>query len=140
MDPAVVGAGVRQRLEDLRAVIERQSAFVFGPGDGPPGSDVAGRPVARDFVLRTLGAASDSLNYGLLSHLEATDAGFADVCRHLDLGGVAAWERINDLVQAGLLARAPDRDQIGLTATGRELVHFVEAAAEAAEAGAEVER
>lgn len=137
MDSTVVGAGVRRRLADVSAVIERQSAFVFSPeGDSETIRSVR-RPAARDFVLRTLGAAADTLNYQLLTELHTADARFVELCERFRLAETAAWERVNDLVQAGLVARDSDYDRIGLTATGIELVLFVEAAAATAEADQE---
>ncbi|MDH3192841.1 MAG: hypothetical protein OEM40_00845 [Acidimicrobiia bacterium] len=137
MDPAVFGAGLRRKLDDVRLVIERQRAFVPGFADdvSPNGAEVGSE--ATDFVLRMLKAASDSLNYRLLAYLETTDAGFADVCQHLGIGELTAWERVNDLVQAGLVARAPDRDLVGLTAAGLEMVRFVGATVASAEIGHE---
>lgn len=137
MDPVIVGAGVRRRLADVSAVIERQAAFVFNPEGGPESSRPVQRPAARDFVLRTLGAAADTLNYQLLTELHTGDAGLVELCERFCLAETAAWERVNDLVQAGLVARDSDHGRIGLTATGIELVRFVEAAAEAAEADQE---
>lgn len=136
-DAAVIGAGVRARISDVNAAIERQSAFVFAMDEVEPGSRPPDRRSARDFVLRTLGALADGVNYRLLLDLRPDDVSFAQLREQLGLGDSAAWERVNDLVQAGLVARALDRDVIGLTATGLELVGFVEAAASAAQPGFE---
>ncbi len=131
VDTRTVGAGLGARLRDINAAIERQAAFVFGPEDRPIGAP-GESGTARDMVLRALGTLADPLNYKLMLRLSAGDTTLPDLCDHLDLGYTAVWERVHDLIQAGLVGRSLDQDLAGLNAAGIELVGFVEAAAEQA--------
>ncbi|MFV2040122.1 MAG: winged helix-turn-helix domain-containing protein, partial [Acidimicrobiales bacterium] len=128
IDTQTVGAGFGARLRDVNAAIERQAAFVFGPEDRPV-AEADDNGTARDLVLRALGVLADPLNYQLLLHLSKDDAVLPELCEHLGLGYPAVWERIQDLIQAGLVGRSLDQDLAGLSATGSELVKFVEATA-----------
>lgn len=130
-DTAAIGAGLGARLRDVNAAIERQAAFVYGPEDRPT-ADLDDNGTARDLVLRALGSMADPLNYKLMLRLRAQDTNLPDLCEHLDLGYPAVWERVHDLLQAGLVGRSLDQDLAGLSAAGIELVGFVETVAEQA--------
>jgi DNA-binding IclR family transcriptional regulator len=67
----------------------------------------------------------------LLRLLEA-DTDLDALATLLGLPRLAVWERVNDLVQAGLVARSLEADQAGLTAAGEALVELVESIARAA--------
>ena len=137
VDTGIVGSGLGSRLVDVLVAMERHEAFVFGGDDRPAPASSDGGVVARDFVLRSLSTMADSVNYGLMLQLAEGDAPLGDLCDHVGLGRAAVWERVNDLVQAGLVGRELERDLVGLSGSGQELVKFVEAVMSAAQARAE---
>lgn len=137
VDLDIVGSGLGSRLVDVMAAMERQESFVFSTDDPPSRPSIDDRPVARDFVLRALAAVSDSVNYRLLVVLAEGDLPMGDLCDHVGLGRPAVWERVNDLVQVGLVGRQFERDLVGLSGPGQELVKFVEAVTSAAQQHAE---
>lgn len=114
----------RDRLETARAFVgwlERQRA------EGNLATD------AREMLLRALRVASEPLNYQILSHLdplESTDLG--ELMEITGLGRVAASERVNDMVQTGLVVRELVDDQIRGTELARGLTLLIEATAQAA--------
>jgi DNA-binding HxlR family transcriptional regulator len=129
----VLGKAVGSRIVDVRTAIDRQATFVVGLNDPPPDLDVDTESVAREFVLRALRISADAVNYRIMSTLMVEDLAFRDLCSRLDVGHAAVWERVNDLIQAGLVARALEHDRTGLTPAGQGLVEFIESAADAAE-------
>lgn len=135
-DPSLLGKGLGSRLRELEAAMARYGAYAFAPEQpAPPPALAAGQEVdaARELVLRALRVAGDPGGYVVLRRLAEGDASLSELA---DLAGVprlVAWERVNDLVQAGLVARSLEGDRAGLTAAGQVLVELVEeAAAEAA--------
>ncbi len=132
VDAEVVGSGLGTRLRDVRAAIERQSAFVFGGSEEPTALGDSDTAVARDFVLRSLATLADPVNYRLMLEVEHCDKSIAELRSDLDVDHVVVWERTNDLVQVGLMGRDLERDVAGLTPAGQQLVEFVEALAGAA--------
>jgi len=137
VDTDIVGSGLGSRLVDVLVAMERHEAFVFGGENRPSAATHDGGVVARDFVLRALRTMADSVNYRLMLRLAEADAPLGDLCDHVGLGRAAVWERVNDLVQAGLVGRELERDLVGLSGSGQELVKFVEAATSAAQARAD---
>ena len=128
----VIGAGLGARLRQVHAALERQDAFVFTsrfppPPPAPPAGDE--REAARALVLRALRAAADPRGWQVMERLASGDASTGDLAAATRCPRVVAWEQVNDLVQAGLVARAPDRDVVGLTAAGRGLAAMIEALA-----------
>ncbi len=134
IDAAVRGVGVGARLVDVEAALTRHESFVVTED----GRDMAendgedGLAVAHDLVLRTLRIAADPLNHRLLARLAQADAPLAALGRLLGMPRAATWERVNDLVQSGLVGRSIERDLIGLTPAGQEMVEFVSTATSSA--------
>lgn len=137
VDTEIVGSGLGSRLVDVLVAMERHEAFVFGGDNRPATLSNDGGVVARDFVLRALSTMADSVNYRLMLHLAEADAPLGDLCDHVGLGRAAVWERVNDLVQVGLVGRELERDLVGLSGSGQELVKFVEAVTGAAQTRAD---
>ncbi|MEX2268233.1 MAG: hypothetical protein WEA75_06075 [Acidimicrobiia bacterium] len=134
-DASLVGKALGARLEELEATIERLRAFAFEP------DAAAARPAvvegesldnARELVLRAFRMMSDPLHYRTLLHLREGDADLGTLAALLTVPRLAVWERVNDLVQAGLVARSLEADQAGLTTAGQALVELVEAIARGA--------
>jgi hypothetical protein len=136
-DTDTVGSGLGSRLVDVLVAMERHEAFVFGGDNRPATASSDGGVVARDFVLRALSTMADSVNYRIMLRLAEADAPLGDLCGHVGLGRAAVWERVNDLVQAGLVGRELERDLVGLSGPGQELLKFVEAVTSAAQARAD---
>jgi hypothetical protein len=134
-DPSLLGKALASRLRDLEAALERYRAYVFvpdepavpaalGPGEAPA--------AARELVLRALRLAGDPGAYAWLARLSQGDASLSELARLAAVPRLVAWERVNDLVQAGLVARSMEGDEVGLAAAGQFFVELVEEAAAAA--------
>lgn len=134
-DPSLLGKALAARLRDLEATVERYGAYAFAPGQpAPPPALEPGEagPAARELVLRALRVVGDPSAYSVLRRLAEGDAPLSELAELLGVPRLVAWERVNDLVQAGLAARALEGDRAGLTPAGQALVELVEEAAEAA--------
>ncbi|MGE5288576.1 MAG: hypothetical protein ACM3ML_15535 [Micromonosporaceae bacterium] len=138
LDVEATGKELGNRLRGVIAALERLDRFAIAPGrEGPaePGLPSGReREAARIFVLRALRQATDPVGWRVLQLLRDTQRSSADLAGALGCPRVAAWEAVNDLVQAGLAARAADADQAGLTAAGAGLLSFIEELAAAAAA------
>ncbi|MCJ7437890.1 MAG: hypothetical protein MUP97_09035 [Acidimicrobiia bacterium] len=136
-DATLVGKALGARLDEIEATIERLRTFAFEPDTAV--SAVMGEgevlDTARELVLRALRVMSDPLDYRLLLRLLDGDSDLEVLGNLLALPHAAIWERVNDLVQAGLVGRSLEADQAGLTAAGQALVELVEAIARAAGEG-----
>lgn len=146
VDLAAIGRGLGSRLRDLDAALVRYDGFVIGPagsgraGGAETGPDAASSPdqpedrlaAARWLVLAALRAAADPAGWELLARLREADTSTGQLAKELDRPRVVVWEQVNGLVQAGLVARAPDLDVVGLTAAGMGVVDLVEQLATAA--------
>lgn len=139
-DARLAGKALGERLAGVEAAMERLGSFVFSEGqDTKPGSGdqtlvpAQRMETARELVLRALAAVGDTLNFRILRRLAAADAPLAELAALVGVTRVAAWERVGDLVQVGLVARAVDEERVGLTPAGEGLVRLVEELAVAAE-------
>lgn len=134
-DPAQVGRGLGLRLRDLAAALERYDGFAFRPATEEPAGGAGDADVDRAataLVLRALRVTSDPDGWRILSRLAGGDATTAEVAAMLSCPRMVAWEQVNDLLQAGLVARDLDGDRLGLTEAGRGVVDLVRGLAEAA--------
>jgi hypothetical protein len=85
-------------------------------------------------LLRALRVASEPLNYEILSHLDPLESiELEELMEITALGRVAASERVNDMVQTGLVVRELVDDQIRGTELAQGIVQLIEGMA--AEAG-----
>lgn len=138
LDTEAAGAALGNRLRGVAAALERLDRFAIEPGreqpaePGLPGGRE--REAAQIFVLRALRAATDPACWQVLQLLRDARRSSAFLAAALGCPRVAAWELVNDLVQAGLAARAADADQAELTAAGGGLLSLVEELAAAAAA------
>ncbi len=134
MDPSIIGRALAERLAQIEAAARRFDAFAFEPEAEPPPEALGPGErlgATRDLLLRVLAVASDPLSYAMLLRLVEGDAPLGELAALVRLPRLSAWERVNDLVQVGLVRRSLERDAAGLTEMGRTLVVAVEAAAEA---------
>jgi DNA-binding IclR family transcriptional regulator len=80
----------------------------------------------RDFALRTLRVIAEPLSYRVLECCVAKECSTDDLVGELHLPGVAVWERVNDLIQVGLVQRDLDRAKVSVTPAGLALHGIVE--------------
>lgn len=123
-DTALVAKGLSARLSDVAAARERHLSFVFAPGRDVV-ADGGGAAAARDLVRRALTVLADPVNDELVRRLADGDASVAELADVVGLPALAAWERVNDLVQVGLVRHALDGDRAGLTGAGQALAELV---------------
>jgi DNA-binding IclR family transcriptional regulator len=137
-DASLVGKALAARLDEIEATIERVRTFAFEPDRPASSAAVAEGDAldnARELVLRALRMISDPLNSRMLLRLLEGDTDLDALATLLGLPRLSVWERVNDLVQAGLVARSLEADQAGLTAAGEALVELVETIVRAAGEG-----
>ena len=130
LDMEAVGTGLGNRLRGVAAALDRLDRFAIDPGHaGPPEPGLPGgreREAAQIFVLRALRQATSPVGWRVLNLLRDAEQSSADLAGALGCPRVVAWEVTNDLVQAGLAARAADTDRVVLTAAGSGLMSFIE--------------
>lgn len=139
-DAALLGRALAPRLAEIAAALDRYAAFAFSPGEGDAPSALEpgeGREAGRELVLRALRTASDPLNDRILRRLAEGDATLPRLTELVALPRLAVWERVNDLVQAGLVGHSLEGDRAGLTEAGAALVELVGQASAAAADGAD---
>jgi len=139
---------VRARLAQIDAVRQRSDAISSRgigiahddsmPGVGPvpsaqkvdvlaiSGGELVKAAAERDFALRTLRAIADPLSYWLLARCVAKECSTDDLVGELHLPGVAVWERVNDLIQVGLVQRELDQAKVSATPAGLALYGILE--------------
>jgi DNA-binding HxlR family transcriptional regulator len=82
---------------------------------------------SREMLLRALRAASDPVNFAILSELDTIEpVELPDLMQKTGLHRVAVSERLNDLVQTGLAVREMINDQIRGTDLSHGLVAWIE--------------
>lgn len=129
LTPSALADGLASRLGELEAALGRYSSFAFEPNEErlpSPAEQGDAHDSARELVQRALRTVSDPLNYRILERLAAGDATLEELSDLVGLPRLATWERVNDLVQAGLAARALAGDGAGATAAGQALHEWVE--------------
>jgi hypothetical protein len=134
-DPGALGRALVGRLDEIAAALDRYAGFAFVPDSEAARTAYAAdekREAARELVLRALRVAADPLNDRILRRLADGDATLGELSELVELPRLAVWERVSDLVQVGLAARALADDAAGLTAAGAVLLRLVDEAAAAA--------
>jgi hypothetical protein len=133
MDGEALGKALGARLADIEAAMERYRSFAFSPDQPePPAGGDDRLESARDLVLRALRVAADPSNAALLRRLADGDIPLPALAEAAALPRLATWERLNELMAAGLVGRSLEADTAGLTPAGEAVVAFWEAAARAA--------
>lgn len=125
-----IGRGFGRRLRELQATIDRYANFAFRPSGAvahaPEVTLGEEQEAAWDVLRRALATLGDTLALQLARRLAHGDTGQAELAVCLKLPRMVVWERVNDLVQAGLAARALDGDQVGLTQAGQGMLRLFE--------------
>lgn len=127
-DPSLVAKSLAARMSDIEVAVDRYGSFSFHPGGSPPPPalpDGQAEPAARDLVMRALGAFADPLNHQILRHLADGDTPLPELADLVGLPRLSVWERVNDLVQVGLVGHGHEDDRAGLSASGEALMHLV---------------
>ncbi|MHB1987780.1 MAG: hypothetical protein ACYCSF_07330 [Acidimicrobiales bacterium] len=104
-------------------------------GDGelsPAADETALRPPVpgsgeRDFVLRTLRVLGDAVSFELLACCRRTPRSTAYLAGAMALPLSAVWERVNDLIQVGLLERSLESDSVAMAPAGHTVLEIVDA-------------
>ncbi len=123
------------RLRDATAAGEQLASFAFTEGAPAPGPELrAGEELAaaHDFLLRVLHGISEPLSWNVLAAVltqgEAEDlAGLSidALANRLELPRLAVTERVNALIQLGLMARDLEHDSITASPAGAALYELV---------------
>jgi hypothetical protein len=115
-------------LDTRDGVGEGEPGFGLARTDSPEGSEgqVPVGEAERDFVLRTFRVLGDPLSYKLLAACISKGYSSHELAGHVQLPEVAVWERVNDLIQLGLVQREVDRDKVTATPAGNALHWIVE--------------
>jgi len=126
--------GLTARTRNLLRALDRQdrleTATVFADWLSRQGSPELAA-AAQEVFLRALGALSDPINFRLLKGLDPLlAASLPDLMEATGLERVAVSERLNDMVQVGLVSRELIDDQIRCTDLATGLVTWVEGMAQ----------
>jgi hypothetical protein len=125
---SAIAAGLWRRLRDVILVAERIEDYTFGSEDASEKHaalrEGEAAAVARDLTLRAFRAATEAMNWQILSSAAESDDGVPidTLCERCGLPRLAVTERMNELIQAGLCIRAIDVDRILVTDAGVALV------------------
>lgn len=129
VSPALARA-LAARLRDATQAGERLAAFAFTEGEPAPeaelrdGEELA---AAHDFLLRVLHGVSEPTSWAALSAaMPAGDRVPLDrLTERLGLPRLAVTERVNGLIQLGLLTRDLEHDAVVATPAGEALFELI---------------
>jgi DNA-binding MarR family transcriptional regulator len=112
------------RLRQIVRMLDRLDRLEAGSGDWLESQGEANlESAAREMTLRALRTAADPANFGLLDYLqERPSCPVAELERAAGLDRITLNERINDLIQIGLLSREIDTDVVQISDAGIALV------------------
>lgn len=138
----VLAEGLWRRMRDVVLAAARLERFNFAPGAAAaaprPGwvtglatDGVVLEAGVADLVRRAFAVGADPVNHRMLARLDGETEGMAlgELARALDLPALAVAERVNDLVQVGLVGQVLERGAVETTAAGRAWVRLVDAVA-----------
>lgn len=125
-----LAAGLWRRLRDVMLVAERIETYSFTEREEPPNAAPVGEEaeaLATDVIVRALHDAGDPDGWRLLSMIADRGEGapLVELAQMLGRPRLAVVERVNGLVQAGLVQRALDLDRALATPAGEVIVRFV---------------
>jgi DNA-binding HxlR family transcriptional regulator len=122
-----IAGGLSGRLRSLVMTQDRLDRLESGSGQWRS-SYVAGEldESAAFLTLRVLHTVSDPMNFTILRLLAAAASQpIPALMAEAGVGRLVLAERLNDLVQVGLVTRLIDTDQAQITAAGASMVHLV---------------
>lgn len=127
-----IARGIAARIRDAIDAAERLASFSFEPGgEAEPRHQIGDGEepeVARDFVLRVFRGACDRTNHHILCAAAARPeegVPLADLCAEIELPRMAVCERVNDLIQLGLVHRDLQLDTVRISPAGAGLVELL---------------
>lgn len=129
-DVAALVEGLWRRVRDVLLVAERVGSFTFSEQQEEPEraalTDAEIDAAAKDFVLRALAVTSDALNHVILTRSCTPDGVVIDeLAKELATGSLVVSERVNDMLQLGLIARELDSGRARATPAGEAIVSVV---------------
>jgi hypothetical protein len=127
------------RLRDATAAGEQLASFAFSEGAAPPGPELQPgdeRATAHDFLLRTLHGVCEPLNWNILAAVMEAAAPqetpeLAPTCAidalaaTVGMPRLALTERVNGLIQLGLMARDLEHDSVTVSPAGEALFELI---------------
>jgi len=124
---SVLAQTMAYRLRDISRLLDRLDRLEAGSGNWLNGQDEASlAESALGMTLRTLRLAADTHNYAILSHLAKHDTSpVAELQELLSLDRMTLSERLNDLVQVGLVVREIDTDHVQISDAGKVIVELI---------------
>ena len=117
------------RLRDAAAAGEQLASFAFSEGTDPPGPELRdGEEVAaaHDFVLRVLHGVSDPVSWQVLAAVVGgEDRSLDGLADRVALPRLTVTERVNALIQLGLMARDLEHDSVTASPAGEALFELI---------------
>ncbi len=121
------------RLRDANAAGEQLASFAWTegpPAAAGPGPELRGGEelaVAHDFLLRVLHGVSEPLSWQVLAAVAGAQEGpsLDLLAQRLELPRLALTERVNALIQLGLMGRDLEHDSVTPTPAGTALFELV---------------
>jgi hypothetical protein len=127
------------RLRDAVAAGEQLGSFAFTEGTPSPGPELRDGEelaAAHDFLLRVLHGISEPLSWKVLAAVVTQDGGdgaeddlpslsLDALADRLELPRLAVTERVNALIQLGLMARDLEHDSVTPSPAGQALFELV---------------
>jgi hypothetical protein len=127
------------RLRDATAAGERLASFAFTEGAPTPGPELReGEELAaaHDFLLRVLHGISEPVSWRVLAVVVSADAPEDDIpggpglpldalADALELPRLTVTERVNTLIQLGLMARDLEHDSVVASPAGEALFELI---------------
>lgn len=123
--------GLAARLRDASEAADRLASFAYDTRASEPScpalADGQELATAHDFVLRTLVAVGDPLNFTLIAAASAHPGGapLVQLAQDVGLSRLALIERVHGLIQLGLLARDLQDDTVLSTPAGEGVLELV---------------
>jgi hypothetical protein len=118
------------RLRDATAAGERLASFAFTEGTPAPGPEL--RPgeelaAAHDFLLRVLNGVTEPISWRVLAAVAPAESGVPldELAGVLELPRLAVTERVNALIQLGVMARDLEHDSVTASPAGEALFELV---------------
>ena len=122
-----IAEGLAGRLRTLARALDRLDRLESGSGEWLANFREAELPASAAFLtLRALHTASDPTNYQILITLSNHPSlSISDLLSTTSLTRLPLSERLNDLVQVGLVSRLIDTDHAQITAEGTGMVRWI---------------
>jgi len=120
--------GLSTRLRSLVMVLDRLDRLESGSGQWSANFKQTELPeAAMELTLRALRTGAETTNFAILKFLAAEESlTIGRLTELTSLGRLILSERLNDLIQVGMVTRLIDTDHAQITAAGGAFVSLVE--------------